>query len=203
MIYSFKGIRPVIHPSAFVHPQATIIGDVLIGKDVYIAAGAVLRGDWGRITVADGSNIQDNCVVHVFPGKGTNFDENAHIGHGAIVHGAQIGRDTLIGMAAVILDNAHIGDGSIVGAGSVVKTGEQIPARSLVVGNPARIVKQVSDEMLFWKIKGTELYQQLARESHAALKPCEPLSEMPEDRPQAEELYAGLYEIWKAIEKQA
>lgn len=203
MIYSFKGIKPVIHPSAFVHPQATIIGDVLIGKDVYIAAGAVLRGDWGRISLADGCNIQDNCVVHVFPGKDTTFGENAHIGHAAIVHGAQIGRDTLIGMAAVILDNAVIGDGSIVGAGSVIKTAERIPPRSLVVGNPARIVKQVSDEMLAWKTKGTELYQQLARESHTVLEVCEPLREMPRDRPSSEELYAGLYEIWKAIDKQS
>ncbi len=201
MIYAFKGIQPVIHPSAFVHPQATIIGDVIIGKDVYIAAGAVLRGDWGRITIADGCNIQDNCVVHVFPGKGTTFDENAHIGHGAIVHGANIGRDTLIGMLAVILDDAVIGEGCIIGAGSVVKTGEIIPPRSLAVGNPAKIVKKVSDKMLQWKIKGTELYQQLARESHTALQVCEPLQNIPANRPQPEELYGGLYEIWKHIKE--
>ncbi|HHJ49771.1 MAG TPA: transferase hexapeptide repeat family protein [Phaeodactylibacter sp.] len=199
MIYSFKGIRPVIDPSAFIHPEATIIGDVVIGKDVYIGAGAVLRGDWGRISVADGCNIQDNCVVHVFPGKGTTFEENAHIGHGAIVHGAHVGKDVLVGMLAVILDEVVIGAGCIIGAGSVVKTAEQIPPRSLVVGNPARIVKEVSDEMLKWKTKGTELYQQLARDCHTDLQACEPLSAMPEDRPEPEELYGGLYEVWKVI----
>ena len=144
MFYEFKGLRPVVHPSAFVHPQANVTGDVWIGKDVYIGPGAVLRGDWGRITVGDGANVQENCVVHVFPGKDVVLEPAAHIGHGAIVHGATVGENSLIGMSAVLMDDVHIGKESIVGALAFVKQGTKVPNRSIVVGNPAKVIKEVT-----------------------------------------------------------
>src|SRR5690606_2981847 len=148
MIYSFKGFIPVVHPSSFVHPQAVVTGNVIIGKNVYIGPSAALRGDWGGIVVEDGCNIQENCTIHMFPGITVKLEENAHIGHGAIVHGARIGKNVLIGMNAVIMDDAVIGDESIVGALSFVKAGDIFEKRSLIVGNPAKKIKQVSDEMI-------------------------------------------------------
>ena len=164
MIYEFKGHRPVVDPSAFVHPQSAVTGDVTIGKDVYIGPGAALRGDWGRIIIEDGCNVQENCTIHMFPGVTVLLKAGAHIGHGAIVHGATIGRNSLIGMNSVIMDNAEIGDECIVGALTFIKAGEKIPARSVVAGNPAKILKEVSDEMLRWKTEGTALYQALPGE---------------------------------------
>ena len=152
------GYRPVVDDSAIVHPQAAVTGNVIIGRDVYVGPGAAIRGDWGRIIIEDGCNVQENCTIHMFPGKTVLLRAGSHIGHGAIVHGATIGRNCLIGMNAVIMDNVEIGDESIVGALSLVKTGEIIPARSVVVGNPAKIVKRVSDEMLRWKTEGTEIF---------------------------------------------
>src|ERR1700743_103862 len=175
MFYSFKGFIPVVHPSAFIHPQAAVTGNVIIGKDVYIGPGAAIRGDWGRIIIEDGCNVQENCTIHLFPGVTVRLREGAHIGHGAIVHGATIGRNCLIGMNAVIMDNVEIGDECIVGALSLVKTGEVIPPRSVVAGNPAKIIKTVSDEMLSWKTEGTGIYQALPRERKAGGKPVEPL----------------------------
>jgi phenylacetic acid degradation protein len=182
MIYSFKGILPVIHASAFVHPQATVTGDVIIGKNVYIGPGAAIRGDWGRILIEDGCNVQENCTIHMFPGATVVLEEGAHIGHGAIIHGAVIGRNTLIGMNSVILDNAEIGEGSIIGALSLIRSGEKIPPRSLVAGNPAKIIKEVSEEMLQWKTAGTALYQALPADMRTGWEPCEPLPEPPPDR---------------------
>ena len=153
MIYSFKGIKPVIHESAFVHPQAAVTGDVIIGKDVYIGPGAAIRGDWGRIVIEDGCNVQENCTIHMFPGITITLQESAHIGHGAIIHGAQIGRNVLIGMNAVVMDNAQIGDESIVGALSFVNADAAFEKRSLIVGNPAKKIKEVSDEMISWKTR--------------------------------------------------
>jgi phenylacetic acid degradation protein len=181
MIYSFKGIIPVIHISAFVHPQATVTGDVIIGKDVYIGPGAAIRGDWGRIVIEDGCNVQENCTIHMFPGVTVLLKEGAHIGHGAIIHGAVIGRNALIGMNSVILDNAEIGDGSIIGALSLIRSGEKIPPRSLAAGNPAKILKEVNDEMLEWKTAGTALYQALPGDMRTGWAPCEPLREPPAD----------------------
>jgi phenylacetic acid degradation protein len=175
--YEFNGIKPVVHPSAFVHPQATVTGNVIIGKDVYIGPGCALRGDWGRIEIADGCNVQENCTVHMFPGVTVFLKENAHIGHGAIIHGATIGKNCLVGMNAVIMDEVELGDECIVGALSFIRQGEKIPGRSLVAGNPARIIKQVTDEMIDWKSKGTELYQQLPQQCRDSLYPCEPLTE--------------------------
>jgi len=175
MFYEFNGHRPVVHPSSFVHPQAAVTGNVVIGKGVYVGPGAAIRGDWGRIVIEDGCNVQESCTIHLFPGATVLLREGAHIGHGAIVHGATIGRNCLIGMNAVIMDNADIGDECIVGALSLVRTGEIIPPRSVVVGNPGKIVKAVSDEMLGWKTEGTAIYQALPGEMQADWKPCEPL----------------------------
>ena len=161
MFYEFKGFKPVVHPSSFIHPHAAVTGNVIIGKNVYVGPGAAIRGDWGAIIIEDGCNIQENCTVHMFPGVTVILKEGAHIGHGAIIHGATIGRNCLIGMNAVIMDNVQLGDECIVGALSFIKADEQIPARSLVVGNPAQIIKTVSDEMIQWKTKGTKLYQSL------------------------------------------
>lgn len=177
MFYEFNGIRPVVHPSAFVHPQAVVTGQVVIGKNVYIGPGCALRGDWGKILIADGCNVQENCTVHMFPGVTVILKEGAHIGHGAIIHGAVIGKNCLVGMNAVIMDEVELGDESIVGALCFIKQGEKIPARSLVVGNPSKIIKQVSDEMITWKTEGTHLYQQLPEQCRESLKPCTPLEE--------------------------
>jgi phenylacetic acid degradation protein/carnitine operon protein CaiE len=192
-IYAFNGIQPVIHPSAFVHPQANVTGNVIIGKDVYIGPGAAIRGDWGQIRIEDGCNVQENCVVHMFPGTVVRLEKGAHIGHGAIIHGAHIGENALVGMNAVVMDEAEIGAGSIVGALCFVPSQMKVPPRSVLVGNPAKIVKEVSDDMLNWKTEGTKLYQQLPGELRATLKECEPLREETE----AHKVDVGQYAIWK------
>lgn len=177
MFYEFNGIKPVVHESSFVHPQAAVTGNVVIGKDVYIGSGCALRGDWGKIIIEDGCNVQENCTVHTFPGITALLKESAHIGHGAIIHGATIGKNCLVGMNAVIMDEVELGDECIVGALCFIRQGEKIPARSLVVGNPSKIIKKVSDEMMAWKTEGTRLYQQLPQQCFETLKPCEPLRE--------------------------
>ncbi len=174
MIYAFKGHKPVIHKSSFVHPQAAVTGHVIIGKKCYIGPGAALRGDWGQIIIEDGCNVQENCTIHMFPGVTVLLKESAHIGHGAVIHGATIGKNCLVGMNTVIMDRVELGDESIVGALSFIKEGTIIPPRSLVVGNPGRIIREVSDEMLAWKTEGTGLYKQLPAECHDSLKPCKP-----------------------------
>jgi len=184
MIYEFDGFIPVIHESAFVHPNATVTGNVVIGRDVYVGPGAAIRGDWGGIEIGDGCNVQENCTIHMFPGVTVVLEPSAHIGHGAIVHGARIGRNALIGMNAVIMDNATVGAECIVGALAFVPADMQIPDRKVVVGNPAKIVKDVTDQMIAWKTDGTALYQALPGQLHATLKAVEPLREMPADRKQ-------------------
>lgn len=181
--YEFNGVRPVVHPTAFVHPQAAVTGSVVIGKEVYVGPGCALRGDWGTIVVEDGCNVQEACTVHLFPGATVLLQAGAHIGHGAVIHGATIGRNCLIGINAVVLDGAVLGAECIVGALALVKQGEIIPPRSLLVGNPAKIIKPVSDDMLAWKSKGTTLYQQLPQQCFDTLKPCEPLREGPVQPP--------------------
>lgn len=180
MIYAFNGIRPVIHPTAFIHPQANVTGRVWIGRDVYIGPGAAIRGDWGLIRIEDGSNVQENCTIHMFPGLSVLLREAAHIGHGAVIHGAEIGKNVLVGMNSVVMDRAVIGENSIIGALTFIKADTQIPAASLVVGNPGRVIRQLSQEMIAWKTKGTQLYQQLPKTCHDSLEPCDPLQEMPE-----------------------
>jgi phenylacetic acid degradation protein len=173
MLYEFKGHRPVVDPSSFVHPQAAVTGNVIIGKQVYIGPGAAIRGDWGQIVIEDGCNVQENCTIHMFPGVTVTLKQGAHIGHGAIVHGATIGRNCLIGMNAVVMDGVVIGDECIIGALSFVKEGTEVPARSVVVGNPAKVVKQVSDELLKWKTEGTAIYQRLPQDMQESWGACE------------------------------
>lgn len=180
MIYQFENHIPVIEPSAFVHPQAVVTGKVVIGKDVYIGPGAAIRGDWGGIAIGDGCNVQENCTIHMFPGIIVRLEEGAHIGHGAIIHGARIGRNCLIGMNAVIMDEAELGEECIVGALTFIKAGEKIPPRSLVAGNPGKIIREVTDEMIRWKTEGTALYQRLPAKCFASLKAVEPLTTMPD-----------------------
>ncbi len=175
MIYEFDGYRPVIHEAAFIHPQACVTGNVVIGANVYVGPGAAIRGDWGRIVIEDGCNVQENCTIHMFPGVTVLLKQSAHIGHGAIIHGATIGKNCLIGMNAVIMDNVQLGDECIVGALSFIKADEIFEQRSLIVGNPAKKIKEVTDEMMAWKTEGTKLYQQLPAELYASLKECEPL----------------------------
>ncbi len=203
MIYEFRGTRPVVDPSAFVHPLAAVIGDVVIGREVYIGPGAALRGDWGAIRIGDGCNVQENCVIHAFPGVTVVLEDAAHMGHGSIVHGARIGANALIGMNAVIMDHAVIGAGAIVGALSLVREGMQVPERMIAVGNPARVVKPVSDEMLEWKSEGTRLYQQLPAELHATLREVEPhrppdrQSAVPPDGPPDRPSASPPYQTWQ------
>jgi len=192
-VFAFDGFVPVIHESAFVHPQATVTGNVVIGRDVYVGPGAAIRGDWGGIVIDDGCNVQESCTIHMFPGVTVHLERSAHIGHGAIVHGARIGENALIGMNAVVMDNATVGAGSIVGALCFVPSEMQIPPRSVVVGNPAKVVKQVSDEMLAWKSEGTALYQALPARLRESLQPCEPLREVPPDRDRQQ----MSYRTWK------
>jgi carbonic anhydrase/acetyltransferase-like protein (isoleucine patch superfamily) len=190
--YSFEGFVPVVHGSAFVHPNATVVGNVVIGRDVYVGPSAVIRGDWGGIEIADGCNVQEGCVIHMFPGVVVRLEEAAHIGHGAVVHGARIGRNVLVGMNAVVMDRAKIGEESIIGALCFVPSEMQVPPRSLVVGNPAKIVKSVTDEMLAWKSAGTALYQTLPARLRAAGEACDPLREVPADRA----AQAASYQTW-------
>lgn len=197
MIYSFKGYTPVVHESSFIHPLAAITGNVIIGKNCYIGPGAAIRGDWGQIILEDGVNVQENCTVHMFPGKSIVLEESAHIGHGAIIHGANLGRNCLIGMNSVIMDDAKIGEESIVGAMAFVKAETIIPKRSLVVGNPAKVIKEVSDEMIAWKTKGTQLYQQLPKDCFDTLKEVDPLREVPKNLKLQDDFYKTLREFVK------
>ncbi|MBM3417109.1 MAG: transferase hexapeptide repeat family protein [Bacteroidetes bacterium] len=189
MIYKFKEYIPVIHESSFIHPQAAVTGNVIIGKDCYIGPGAALRGDWGQIIIEDGCNVQENCTIHMFPGVTVLLREGAHIGHGAIIHGATIGKNCLVGMNAVIMDNVELGDESIVGALTFIKQDEKIPPRSLVAGNPGKIIKEVSDDMIAWKTEGTRLYQLLPAECRKFLKKRQPLRVKPEKIPLQPAIY--------------
>ncbi len=185
-IFEFEGFRPVIHETAFVHPQAVIIGNVVIGRNVYIGPSATLRGDFGGIEIADGCNVQESCTVHMFPGKVVVLEEGAHIGHGAIIHGSRIGRNSMVGMNSVVMDDVVLGEECVVGALCFVPAGMEIPPRKVVVGNPAKILKDVSEKMVAWKTEGTAIYQQLPARCHEALRACEPLRELPADRTQQE-----------------
>lgn len=197
MIYRFKDFIPVIHPSAFIHPQAAVTGHVIIGKDVYIGPGAAIRGDWGKIIIEDGCNVQENCTIHMFPGVTVLLKKGAHIGHGAVIHGAEIGRNCLVGMNAVIMDRVVLGDESIVGALSFIKADEVFEPRSLIVGNPAKKIKEVSDDMIAWKTEGTQLYQQLPSDMRSGWEPCEPLTEIPDQQPDQ----AQIFKTWNQTRK--
>ncbi|PCJ81461.1 MAG: gamma carbonic anhydrase family protein [Bacteroidetes bacterium] len=182
MIQSFKGMIPVIHESSYIHPSAVVIGHVTIGRDCYIGPGAVLRGDWGKVEIADGCNVQENCVLHMFPGKSVVLQEGAHVGHGASVHGANLGKQTLVGMNSVIMDDVILGEGCIVGALSFLKANTVWASRGLIVGNPAKRIKDVSDELYAHKVEGTELYRSLPQEMFDHSAEVSPLREIPEHR---------------------
>lgn len=188
-IYSFNGFIPVIKASSFIHPQANVTGNVIIGENVYVGPHATLRGDWGQIIVEDGCNVQESCTIHMFPGTTVHLKKGAHIGHGAIIHGGTIGENCMIGMNSVIMDDVVIEDECIVGALCFIPAKMFIPKRSLLVGNPAKIIKEVSDEMIAWKTKGTALYQNLPHECYSHLIEVEPLREIEEDRPSQEKMY--------------
>jgi carbonic anhydrase/acetyltransferase-like protein (isoleucine patch superfamily) len=189
-IFEFNGFKPVIKESSFIHPHASVTGNVIIGENVYVGPGAAIRGDWGKITIEDGCNVQENCTIHMFPGTEVILKKGAHIGHGAIIHGAIIGENCLIGMNSVIMDDVIMEAECIIGALCFVPAKMHLPKRSLVVGNPAKIIKQVSDDMIAWKTKGTALYQSLPHECYATLKACEPLREVEKDRPSQEVMYS-------------
>lgn len=193
-IFEFNGYRPVIHKTAFIHPNATVTGNVTIGRDVYVGPGAAIRGDWGEIIIEDGCNVQENCTIHMFPGVTVLLKEGAHIGHGAVIHGATVGKNVLVGMNAVLMDDVQVGDNCLIGALTFVPAEMIIPEKKVVVGNPARIVKDVTDDMIAWKTQGTFLYQQLPAECVASLKPCEPLRRSPAYKPKQQDIYKTLHD---------
>ena len=186
MIFEFDGFKPVIDESSFIHPQANVTGNVIIGKKVYVGPGAAIRGDWGKVIIEDGCNIQENCVIHMFPGTTVVLKAGAHLGHGCIIHGATIGENSLIGMNAVIMDDAQIGKECIVGALSFVPAKTIVEKRKLIAGNPAKEIRNVSDKMIKWKTEGTKLYQQLPKDCKDSLKACKPLREEEKNRPNQE-----------------
>ncbi len=185
-IYELDGLRPVVHETAFVHPSATLIGDVIIGADCFVGPSAVMRGDIGRIEMRAGANFQDTCVAHCFPGETTLIEEDGHIGHGAILHGCHVGRNALVGMNAVVMDGAVIGESAIVAALAFVKAGFVVPPRTIVAGSPAKVLREATDEEIAWKHEGTLEYQEITRRCRATLKSCEPLREVEPDRPRFE-----------------
>jgi phenylacetic acid degradation protein len=182
-IYALDGLTPVVDPTAFVHPTAVLIGDAVVGPNCYVGPGASMRGDFGRVQLDEGANLQDNCVMHSFPGRVALVEVNGHIGHGAILHGCTVGRDALVGMQAVIMDDAVIGEGAFVAAMSFVKSKERVPPRVLVAGIPARVLRELTEQEMTWKRKGTEEYQELARRCLAGLQECTPLRAIEPDRP--------------------
>lgn len=185
-VYAIDGIVPVVDPSAFVHPSAVLIGDVIVGPDCYVGPCASLRGDFGRLILERGANLQDTCVMHGFPGTDTVVEEDGHVGHGAVLHGCRIGRNALVGMNAVIMDGAVVGESAIVAACAFVKAGAEIPARSLAAGMPARVVRQLSDEEIGWKSDGTRTYHELARRCLATMEETSPLSAVEANRKRIE-----------------
>jgi phenylacetic acid degradation protein len=181
--YSLEGVTPVVHPSAYVHPTAVLIGDVIVGPDCYIGPCASLRGDFGRIVLHRGVNVQDTCVIHGFPNQDTLVEENGHIGHGAVLHSCTVRRDALVGMNAVVMDEAEVGEAAIVAACAFVPAGKKVAPRTLVVGSPARKLRDLTDEEVAWKLDGTRTYQELARRCMASMVEVAPLTEIDADRP--------------------
>lgn len=191
--YSLDGLSPVVHPSAFIHPSAELIGDVWVGANCYIGPLASLRGDFGRIVVREGANVQDTCVLHAFPGKDCVVDVNGHIGHGAVLHGCTVGSNALVGMNSVVMDEVEIGEATIVAAGAFVRAGLKVPPRVLLVGTPAKVVRELSEDEVKWKSEGTAVYQALAQRCRASLVPVQPLTSDDENRRRytEAELHAG------------
>ena len=182
-VYAIDGIIPVVHRSAYVHPSAVLIGDVIVGARAYIGPCACLRGDFGRIVLEEGSNVQDHCCIHGFPDNDTVVEVNGHVGHGAILHSCIVRRDALVGMNAVVMDEAEIGEKAIVAACAFVPAGMKVPARSLAAGIPAKVKRELSEDEIAWKLEGTQTYQALTVRSLASLREVEPLSSVEENRP--------------------
>ena len=197
MIFEFNGIKPVIDSSSFIHPQANVTGNVVIGKNVYVGPGAVIRGEFGKVIIKDGANVQENCTIHMFPGVTVTINEGAHLGHGCIIHGATIGCNSLIGMNAVILDDAIIGKECIVGALTLVNSEMVVADRKVIVGNPGKIIKDVSEDMIAWKSEGTKLYQTLPKDCQKSLKETVPLAKPVKKI----ENYSDQYKTWKKTKK--
>ena len=181
-VYEIDGVRPVVHPSAYVHPSAVLIGDVIVGPRCYIGPLASLRGDFGRLILEEGANLQDTCVMHGFPEDDTVIEIDGHIGHGAVLHGCRVGRNAMVGMNAVVMDKAVVGAGSIVAAMSFVKAGMVIPPRSMVMGMPAKVVRALTDDEIRWKSFGTTQYHELTVRSLATMREVEALTEVEADR---------------------
>ena len=181
--YSIEGVIPVVDPAAYVHPTAVLIGDVIVGPDCYVGPAACLRGDFGRIVLQRGANVQDTCVIHGFPGHDTVVEENGHIGHGAVLHSCTVRRDALVGMNAVVMDEAVVGEQAIVAACAFVRAGMQVPPRTLAAGLPAKVVRELTADEMAWKQAGTRTYQDLTVRCLASLREVSPLSQIEENRP--------------------
>jgi phenylacetic acid degradation protein len=181
-VYEINGVTPVVDPTAYVHPSAVLIGDVIVGPRCYIGPLAALRGDFGRLILEEGANLQDTCVMHGFPGCDTVVERDGHIGHGAVLHGCRIGRNALVGMNSVIMDNAVVGADSIVAAMSFVRAGMEIPPRSLAMGSPAKVARELRDDEIAWKSGGTAQYQELAIRSMQTMRETEALTAPEPDR---------------------
>jgi phenylacetic acid degradation protein len=181
--YAIDGLVPVVDPTAFVHPTAVLIGDVIVGPGVYVGPGASLRGDFGRLVLERGSNLQDNCTMHGFPGSDTIIEENGHVGHGAVLHGCVVRRDALVGMNAVVMDEAEVGEGSFVAASAFVRAGLKIPPRSLAAGVPAKVLRELTEQEMAWKLEGTRTYQRLVERCLATMHEVQPLREVEAGRP--------------------
>ena len=197
MIFEFNGIKPIVDSSSFIHPQANVTGNVVIGKNVYVGPGAAIRGDFGKVIIKDGANVQENCTIHMFPGVTVTINEGAHLGHGCIIHGATIGCNSLIGMNAVILDDAKIGKECIVGALTLVNSEMVVADRKVIVGNPGKIIKDVSEDMIAWKSEGTKIYQSLPKNCQKSLKETKPLVKVVKKI----ENFSDQYKTWKKTKK--
>lgn len=184
--YAIEDVVPVIDPTAYVHPTAVLIGDVIVGPDCYVGPCASLRGDFGRIVLERGANVQDTCVIHGFPDQDTVVEENGHIGHGAVLHSCIVRRDALVGMNAVVMDEAEVGEKAIVAACAFVPAGMKVSPRSLVAGVPAKVLRELRDEEVDWKLEGTLTYQHLTRRCLATMREVAPLQAMPADRPRVQ-----------------
>jgi phenylacetic acid degradation protein len=185
-VYEINGVTPVVHPSAYVHPSAVLIGDVIVGPRCYVGPLASMRGDFGRLILEEGANLQDTCVMHGFPNDDTVVEVDGHIGHGAVLHGCRVKRNAMVGMNAVVMDQAVVGEDSIIAAMSFIKAGMVIPPRSLVMGAPARVVRELADKELAWKVFGTKQYQDLTLRSMQTMREVESRDEVEPDRKRIE-----------------
>ena len=195
-VYSIDGITPVVSESAYVHPSAVLIGDVIVGAGCYVGPHASLRGDMGRIIMEEGSNLQDGCCMHSFPGKDAIVEANGHVGHGAVLHGCRIGRNAMVGMNSVVMDGAVVGESSIVAAMSFVKANQVIPPFRLAMGTPVKIIRALTEQELAWKREGTEIYQQLTKRCLETMTQREPLLEMEPERKRIDvSVFEPLYKL--------